>query len=241
MSSPEAHQTSEFEAQSLRFVETHLQDFPGAPTWVLESPVLQATRPTTILDVGCGPGTYLMSLVAAFNPQRAVGLEPSTDAAALLNQHYADDSRVSFDHGSAHCLPFATDEFDLVVCWSVLHWVGRNEYLQALGELVRVTRRHLLVMDFVAGRNYRVPYAHQPGMFTYKQDFVPAILASGVMTVSEDRRWWDAHRPGDVEPLEESELEPFLGNELNYHARRGVLFTKDYATLPSHTEVDFAI
>lgn len=239
MSSPEANQTSEFEAQSLRFVQTHLLDFPGAPAWVIGSPVLLKDPPQSILDVGCGPGTYLTSLVAAFNPARAAGLEPSTEAAALLNHHYADDPRLSFAHGSAHAIPFATDEFDLVVCWSVLHWVGRNEYLQALGELIRVTKKHLLVMDFVAAKNYRVPYAHQDGMFTYKQDFVPAVLSSGVMSIAEDHRWWDAHQPGEVEAIEESQLQPFLGNELNYHARRGALFTKDYGALPSHSLGDF--
>ena len=239
MTSPEANQTTEFETQSLRFVEKHLQDFPEAPPWVVNSPVLRKAPPTTVLDVGCGPGTYLSSLVDAFNPQRAVGLEPSIEATRLLNTHYAQDPRISFQHGSVHSLPFGTDEFDLVVCWSVLHWVGRNEYLQALGELVRVTRKHLLVMDYVAALNYRVPYSHQPGMFTYKQDFVPAVLASGVMTMAEDHRWWDAHRPGEVEAIDESQLQPFLENELNYHARRGVLFTKDYSTLPSHTDSDF--
>lgn len=239
MSTPEAHQTADFESQSLRFVESHLHDFPGAPTWVLTSPTLAESSISSILDVGCGPGTFLGSLVAAFDPDTAVGLEPSLQAAELLDRTYAADRRLSFQQGSAHSIPFPTDSFDLVVCWSVLHWVGRNEYLQALGELIRVTRRHLLVMDFVAGENYRVPYAHQDGLFTYKQDFVPAILASGLMTIAEDHRWWDGNHPGEIHTIHEQDLTPFLGNSLNYHARRGVLFTKDYAALPQHTAADF--
>ena len=189
--------------------------------------------------MGCGPGTYLASLVEAFDPQQAVGLEPSSEAAELLNSTFTDQPSMSFRQGSAHALPFETDSFDLVVCWSVLHWVGRNEYLQALGELVRVTRRHLLVMDFVAGENYRVPYSHSEGMFTYKQDFVPAVLASGIMTSTEDHRWWDGNDPGSVEPLTTGDLDPFTGNPLNYHARRGTLFTKDYAALPSFEASNF--
>jgi len=233
VTSPEAHQTQEFEAQSLRFVESHLRDFPPAPDWVLNSPHLITQPPTSIVDVGCGPGTYLASLVEAFGPQKAVGLEPSGAAAQLLNGTYADHPSMSFRQGSAHALPFEADSFDLVVCWSVLHWVGRNEYLQALGELIRVTRTHLLVMDFVAAENYRVPYSHSEGMFTYKQDFVPAILASGIMTITEDHRWWDGNNPGSIEPLTTDDLQPFASNPLNYHARRGTLFTKDYTALPS--------
>ena len=205
----------------------------------MNSPTLTSDPPTSILDVGCGPGTFVTSLVAAFNPSSAVGVEPSAQAAELLNQTYGADVRLSFRQGSAHALPFETDSFDLVVCWSVLHWVGRNEYLQALGELVRVTKRYLLVMDFVAGENYRVPYSHEDGLLTYKQDFVPAVLSSGIMTVTEEHRWWDANRPGEVHAITDEDLVPFEGNPLSYHARRGVLFTKDYSALPVHTASDF--
>ena len=232
MSFPEAHQTESFEAESLRFVESHLDNFPPAPEWVLHSPALLSDPPTSILDVGCGPGTFLKSLVEVFDPTEARGLEPSGRAVELLTETFAADSRMAFQEGSAHALPFATDEYELVVCWSVLHWVGRNEYLQALGELVRVTAKYLLVMDFVALQNYRVPYSHSEGFFTYKQNFVPALLASGVMDVVDDVRWWDQEDPGSVEEVTVDQLNPFAGNPLNYHARRGTLFAKNYQQLP---------
>ena len=232
MSSPDARQTENFGAESLRFVESHLENFPPAPAWVLQSPTLLGDPPTSILDVGCGPGTFLKSLVEVFEPADAMGVEPSRKAVELLGQTFADDQRLAFQEGSAHSLPFETDSYELVVCWSVLHWVGRNEYLQALGELVRVTSKYLLVMDFVALQNYRVPYAHSEGFFTYKQDFVPALLASGLMDVVEDVRWWDQENPGSVEEVTVDQLEPFAGNPLNYHARRGTLFAKNYQQLP---------
>ena len=232
MSLPEAHQTENFGAESLRFVESHLDDFPPAPEWALQSPTLLSDPPTSVLDVGCGPATFLKSLVEAFDPSEAMGLEPSGKAVKLLSETVSEDPRLAFQKGSAHSLPFETDSYDLVVCWSVLHWVGRNEYLQALGELVRVASKYLLVMDFVALRNYRVPYSHTEGFFTYKQDFVPALLASGLMDVMEDVRWWDHENPGSVEEVAVDQLEPFAGNPLNYHARRGTLFAKNYQRLP---------
>ena len=232
MSLPEAHQTENFGAESLRFVESHLDDFPPAPEWVLQSPTLLSDPPASVLDVGCGPATFLKSLVEAFDPSEAMGLEPSGKAVKLLSETVSEDPRLAFQKGSAHSLPFETDSYDLVVCWSVLHWVGRNEYLQALGELVRVTSKYLLVMDFVALQNYRVPYSHSEGFFTYKQDFVPALLASGLVDVMEDVRWWDQESPGSVEEVRVDQLEPFAGNPLNYHARRGTLFAKNYQQLP---------
>jgi SAM-dependent methyltransferase len=236
----EKDQTLGFEPESHRFVSTHLTDFPGAPEWILESSVLIATPISSVLDVGCGPGTYLTSIVERFGATTGIGVEPSADAVDLLNHHYADDHRLSFERASAHALPFKTDAFDLVVCWSVLHWVGRNEYLQALGELIRVTRRHLVVMDFVPQNPYRVPYGHDDRYFTYKNDFVPLVLGSGIVRLVDDQRWWDGNQPGTVQSLTEADLEPFLGNELNYHARRGAIFQKDYDALPIHVTEDFA-
>ena len=94
-------------------------------------------------------------------------------------------------------------------------------------------------MDFVPQQPYRVPYAHDDRFFTYKNDFVPLILGSGIMRLERDLRWWDGHDPGTVKPLVPNDLDPFLGNELNYHARRGAIFVKDYDALPVHHAVDF--
>jgi len=236
----EANQTGEFESQSLRFVQEHMHDSTPAPSWVLKSPALREAPVKRVLDVGCGAGVHLRSVVHGLDADEGVGLEPSAEAVELLSLTYADDPRMSFQAGTVNALPFETDSFDLVMCWSVLHWVGRNEYLQSLGELIRVTGSHLLIMDFVAAQDYRVPYSHIEGMFTYKQDFVQPILASGVMRVVEELRWWDQDTPGAVHPIEDSDLQPFLGNPLSYHARRGVLFAKDYSLMPTFQARDFS-
>lgn len=240
MSTGETRQTERFVAQSLRFTASHLHDSPDAPDWVLTSASLTDGTVRRVLDVGCGAGRFLSSVVDALGADEGVGLEPSPEAINLVRDLHAQDSRLSFTSGSAHSLPFPSDSFDLVICWSVLHWVGRNEYLQSLGELVRVCRRFLVIADFVAGSDYRVPYAHEEGLFTYKQDFVPAVLASGVMALVEDRRWWDGNVIGAITPISVDDLEPFLGNPLSYHSRRGALFVKDHSLLPLHTEVDFS-
>ena len=240
MTASESQQTREFDKESARFVGAHLGAYPTAPEWVRTSPVLREGPISSVLDVGCGPGLFLEDLVRTLHAERGVGVELSTTAVDLLRDHFSHQRSLEFQRASAHELPFDSDSFDVVVCWSVLHWVGRNEYLQALGELVRVTRRHLIIMDFVGGHPYRVPYAHDERFYTYKTDFVPLVLGSGIMVLREDRRWWDGHSPGSVSPLALEDLEPFPGTELNYHARRGAIFTKDYSALPLHVESDFA-
>ena len=237
----EADQTGAFGSQSLRFVREHMHDSTPAPSWVLNSPALREAPVKRVLDVGCGAGVHLRSVVHELDADEGVGLEPSPEAVELLSRTYADDPRLSFQVGTVNALPFETDSFDLVMCWSVLHWVGRNEYLQSLGELIRVARSHLLIMDFVAAQDYRVPYAHINGMFTYKQDFVEPVLSSGVVRIVEELRWWDKGTPGAVHPVAESDLQPFLRNPLSYHARRGVLFAKDYPILPMFNAQDFSV
>ncbi len=235
----ESHQSAGFVKESERFVSTHLDDYPSAPSWLLELPLLHEAPIASVLDVGCGPGTYLESVVNHFDAKRGAGVEPSPQAIRLLEDRYAEDSRLSFHEGFAHSMPFETDQFDLVVCWSVLHWVGRNDYLQALGELIRVTRRHLVIMDFVADEDYRVEYHHDARFFTYKMDFTVPVLASGVMRIAHDRRWWEGPEGDAPEVLTPDRLEPFLGNPLSYVARRACLFEKDYEKLPLLTEGDF--
>ncbi|MFM8154877.1 MAG: class I SAM-dependent methyltransferase [Actinomycetes bacterium] len=226
--------------ESERFVSTHLGDYPSAPAWLLDPPALAVSSISSVLDVGCGPATFLQSVVNHFGANTGAGVEPSPEAVRLLDEHYAGDPRLSFHSGLAHSLPFETDQFDLVVCWSVLHWVGRNEYLQAVGELIRVTGKHLVIMDFVAGEDYRVEYHHDSRFFTYKMDFTRPVLASGVMSLVADRRWWEGADGVSPEILDPSRLTPFAANPLSYVARRACVFDKDYETLPLLTAGDFA-
>ncbi len=235
---PERHQTSGFVAQSVRYLRMDLPPVSGETTYISENPILLADPPKRILDVGCGPGYVLKSTLDAFPGSTGVGVEPSPEAVDLLQLPDRSDQRVVISTASAHDLPFPTDSFDLVLCWSVLHWIGRNEYLQALGELIRVSSRHLIVMDFTSQRNHRVPYAHDDRYFTYKSDFVSPILASGIMTLADDKRWI-VDSLGVRQPLDDQDLEPFLGNSNNYSARRACLFRKQYSLLPTHSEPDF--
>ena len=141
----------------MRYVAKDLRPVVAETSFITEHAVLAGARPQRILDVGCGPGHVLLSILDSFPGSTGVGVEPSPESAARLEERHGSDPRLEFVNASAHDLPFPTDSFDLVVCWSVLHWVGRNEYLQALGELVRVCGGHLVVMDFAAGLDGDVP------------------------------------------------------------------------------------
>ena len=230
-------QTNNFEKESLRYVSSYLNYAPQRLS-LLDEEVLKKAAIKNILDVGCGNGLSLLSLCEGFSAH-GVGVEPSNEAVNLLKDKYLKNPVLSFEAASAHSLPFEADAFDLVTICSVLHWVGRNEYLQSLGELVRVTSNYLVVMDFVASEDYRVPYHHDLNFFTYKMDFEDLILKSGIMQKVIEKRFWAPPGIEQLELITESQLTPFLGNHLNYHARKLVIFKKNYNLLPIHQESDF--
>lgn len=194
----------------------------------------------SVLDAGCGHGVNLAWTVEHFGAGSGVGLEPSAEAVTVLADAYRDDERLTFREGSVHAMPFASRTFDLVVCWSVLHWVGREEYLQAIGELIRVSRRWIVVMDFAANEPYRTPYRHVPGLWTYKQDFARTFLDSGAVRLVSSQRWWEPVPGEDRVQIAEGALTPFLGNPLSYHARRVCVFEKAEDVLPAHAPEDFS-
>lgn len=193
----------------------------------------------TVLDAGCGHAVNLEWMVHHFDARRGVGLEPAPEAVTVLEDAYRDDPRLSFEQGSVHALPFPSRAFDLVVCWSVLHWVGRDEYLQAIGELVRVTGRWLVIMDFAASEPYRTPYRHVPGLWTYKQDFARTVLDSGAMQLVSSERWWEPVPGEDRVMISDDDLAPFLGNPLSYHARRVCVFERSDDVLQARSPEDF--
>ena len=116
---------------------------------------LAETNLDTVLDVGCGNGVFLSEVLKQLLIPTGVGVEPGKKTVEQLRARWAERPDLNFEVGAAEQLPFLDNSFDLVIAWSVLHWIGREHYLQALGELVRVANKYLLVMDFCPSKNYR--------------------------------------------------------------------------------------
>ncbi len=90
---------------------------------------------TSILDVGCGSGHVLAALRAA-GAASLCGVEMAPDAAAALEARgIAEGLSVDLESGP---LPFASGEFDVVLCYDVLEHVFAPGRL--LGEIRRVLR-----------------------------------------------------------------------------------------------------
>jgi ubiquinone/menaquinone biosynthesis C-methylase UbiE len=100
------------------------------------------------LDAGCGDGRYLAALADGL-PVRRAGVDISERILDTARQRVAAD----FRRGNLEAIPFADDEFDLVLCSQVIEHVLDAD--AAVAELGRVLRpAGTLVISTDNARNY---------------------------------------------------------------------------------------
>lgn len=95
---------------------------------------------TTVLDIGCGPGTITEGLAARVVPGPVVGIDRETgplDAAAAVAKDKGLDN-LTFRVGDAYALDFPDDAFDVVHAHQVLQHL--TDPVAALTEMRRVCR-----------------------------------------------------------------------------------------------------
>ena len=90
----------------------------------------QMPRPSKILDVGCGPSSFLWNF-----GMKPVGL----DVCHAYTKKFRDAGNLSVT-ASATVLPFPADSFDLVFSMSLLHHLPDAMARDTVGEIVRITR-----------------------------------------------------------------------------------------------------
>ena len=88
----------------------------------------------SVLDVGCGNGVFTDPLSKARKP---VGVDRSLSALQWVKSPHAQ--------ADAAQLPFKSGAFDALVSMEVLEHLSLPVFEKALAELVRVTRRYLLI------------------------------------------------------------------------------------------------
>ena len=100
-----------------------------------------------VLDVGCGTGatTIAVALASGLGGPSVLGIDPnarSIAAARVRAQGYGLDDRVRFEHVEAgKPFPVEPDSHDLVLCISVLEYLGSPESRRQFGaELLRAAR-----------------------------------------------------------------------------------------------------
>ncbi|MDB4405740.1 class I SAM-dependent methyltransferase [bacterium] len=79
----------------------------------------------SILDAGCGTGTFLAGLQGRVGTIH--GRELSEGMQQVAKERFANDPNVQIDQGSITELPHADESFDAIVCNQVLHHLDHGE------------------------------------------------------------------------------------------------------------------
>lgn len=94
-----------------------------------------------VLDVGIGIGAFSNILVQSQRFERVVGIDIKKNSRLILPQ----EGLYEFYIMSILDLKFKNQEFDTVVCMEVLEHLEPNDFIPALEELRRVTKKRLIV------------------------------------------------------------------------------------------------
>jgi ubiquinone/menaquinone biosynthesis C-methylase UbiE len=104
-------------------------------------------RPTDrVLDVGCGTGALLGRLAGSHPAARLSGVDPVPEMLAVARRRLPPE--VELREGWAERLPFADEQFDVVISCNMFHYLQRP--VDALREMRRVLRPggRLIVTDW---------------------------------------------------------------------------------------------
>ena len=188
----------------------------------------------TILDVGCGEGSEINFLSKKLGA-RGLGIEPHKTAVKKLKRKYKENVKLNFVKGSASKLDLDDKSSELVILSSVLHWIEPSDYLRAISEVCRVSKSHLLIMDFFHFEPFRCPNVHHQGKFTYRRDFVDPVLSTGEFEEQVECYFRKSQDGTRWELFSEEELKTIQRSSVDFELRRAVLFRRVEMQIISHS------
>jgi ubiquinone/menaquinone biosynthesis C-methylase UbiE len=154
---------------------------------VLQLAAEQVSRPSAILDVGCGTGKLLKSAEARFPGAKLVGVD-----AAIEMVKYAQTSNptgaIQFQQAMAEELPFPNASFDLVFSTMTFHhWSNQTRGIAEVARILTPGGRWVLA-DFVAsGFMRQVRSLLRLHQFPERADLEGMLSDAGLKVVTDRR------------------------------------------------------
>jgi ubiquinone/menaquinone biosynthesis C-methylase UbiE len=135
----------------LQLVNRWMGDAHSLRTTLFREVEAQSLRSFSVLDVGAGSGE-LLRVAATWAREtkrqfRGVGLELNERSAESINQESERFEEISGVRGDALRLPFADSQFYYVICSLFTHHFLDERVIEILGEMSRVARRRIFVID----------------------------------------------------------------------------------------------
>ena len=103
--------------------------------------LIASTRPSSVLDAGCGEGFVIRYLVCRDQSLRVTGVDLQPEAIQYAKEYVSGP--VTFQVEDLQDLSFPDNSFDTVVCSQVLEHLDDAE--SAIAELKRVARKYVII------------------------------------------------------------------------------------------------
>jgi ubiquinone/menaquinone biosynthesis C-methylase UbiE len=122
-----------------------------------------------ILEIGCSNGSRLELIKEKLIEAECFGIDPSVEAIEVGKKNNSLNLQV----GTADCLPFADDFFDIILFGFSLYLCDRNDLFKIAYEADRCLcdNGHLIIKDFQPPFPYMNRYKHFEGISSYKLDY----------------------------------------------------------------------
>jgi ubiquinone/menaquinone biosynthesis C-methylase UbiE len=135
----------------LQLVNRWMGDAHSLRTMLFPEIEAHGLREFSVLDVGAGSGELLrVAATWARETKRqfqGVGLELNERSAESINEESERFDEITAVRGDALKLPFSDSQFDYVMCSLFTHHFVDEQVVQILGEMSRVARRRIFVID----------------------------------------------------------------------------------------------
>ena len=169
--------------------------------------ILDGLELQRVLEVGCNRGHNLRAFLEILGPEADIlGIEPGRYARELARQLSPGFAVLA---GSADDLPLKDASADLVFTAGVLIHIAPADLPRALSEIVRVSRRYILAMEYFSEEPVAI---HYRGLdeHLWKRDFLADYLKveprlrvvksgfSGREDGFDDTTWWLLEKPADT-------------------------------------------
>ena len=167
--------------------------------------LIDGDRPRRILECGCNIGLNTRAL-RRFTDAELFAIEPNATARAVLE----DQGVLDGDHladAVVQSLPFPDGSMDLVFTSGVLIHVHPDDLTAALDEMVRVSSKYLMMIEYFSQSPQSIPYRGRDDLL-WKRDFGSDLLdrhpglvplGSGFfwrrITGFDDATWWLFRKP----------------------------------------------
>ena len=130
--------------QEMRIIHRVFGELRALKNTLIRDVLAGGESEVSILDVGAGSGELLRLAGKELNGKKAflAGAELNADAAKSIR-----DKGLASLRTDAMKLPFADDAFDYVFCSLFLHHLDDEPAVKMLGEMARVARKKIFVVD----------------------------------------------------------------------------------------------